>query len=125
MQPNARKSRAKTADLVGDSREVVDEQGRVAGFGDERIRPAAAEDQDMIFRPISLRNRAHRLGHAVSSLLINSRSSLPLGLRGSSSRQSICDGCIKFGNSRRRWLRKSASFSWPAPLTTRAMASPS
>src|SRR5579884_2672193 len=102
MKIDATKSRAETLDPAADDPEIVDEERRTARLLDERIHAAAADRQHAVLRLITGRDRSHRLAHASSSLLIASRSSLPFGLRGSSSRQRICDGCMKLGSSRRR-----------------------
>ena len=98
MQVDARKGGAEAGDLRVDQSEVVDEQRRVAGLGDQRVgAPAADQQHAVLVGRVTGRDRAHRLAHAISSFFSATRSSLPFGLRGSSSRQMIGPGCMKLG----------------------------
>src|SRR5688572_16376549 len=123
---NTRKSGAEFRDPPFDQGEIVDEQGRVARLGDELVGTAAADEQHGIgVGRKAGRYRAHRLAHAVSSFFSSTRSSLPFGLRGSSSRQMMAAGCMKLGRLVLRKARNLSSWSWRAGRTISAIASPS
>ena len=110
MQVDARKGGAEARDLRVDQGEIVDEQRRVARLGDQRVGAAAADQQHAVLVGRKTgRDRAHRLAHAISSLFSSTRSSLPLGERGSSSRQMIGPGCMKLGKLRFRKARSASS----------------
>src|SRR6185503_3317432 len=102
MEIDTAECRAETLHLPPDDPEIVNEERRTARLLDQHIRPAAADRQHAVLCLETGRDRSHRLAHASNSLLIASRSSLPLGLRGNSSRQTIWAGCMKLGSSRRR-----------------------
>ena len=126
MQMDAGESRAEAGDLRIDQGEIVDEQRRIAGLGDERVGAAAADQQHAV--PIGSetgRDRPHRLAHAISSFFSATRSSLPFGLRGSSSRQMIGPGCMKLGSWRFRKARSASSSPRRSGRTTSAIPSPS
>src|SRR5688572_18740427 len=128
MELDAWKGGTEAADPPRDHVQIVDEKRRIAGLGDERVDRAAADQQLPVPADEVGRYRSHRLAQRIISLFRSSRSSLPLGLFGISSRQRIGPGCIKFGNSRLKWSRSSASASCPCGgcgRTIRAIASPS
>src|SRR6185369_17700421 len=112
MQVDARKGSAERSDLGIDQAEIVDEQRRVARLGDQGVgAPAADYQHGLTVGFISGRNRPHWLGHDVNSSLRATRSSLPFGLRGNASRQTMAVGCMKLGSWRLRKARRLSSSS--------------
>src|SRR5687768_3785837 len=98
MKLHAGKGGAEPRDLPIDDCEVVDEQRCVAGTAGEIVGTATADEQHAVgVGGEPGRDASHRLAHAISSFFSSTRSSLPLGLRGSSSRQMIALGCMKLG----------------------------